>query len=102
MKQGRDSAMQDFYIVRARGAGVFFGHIKERSGSEVTMTNARRLWRWRGASDCCQLAAEGVKRPDDCQFTLFAEEIILIDVVEIQRCTEAAAEILREVQIWKS
>ena len=32
--------MEDYYIVRARGAGVFTGNIKERNGGEVTMTNS--------------------------------------------------------------
>ena len=31
------------YIIRADRAGVFYGEIKERNGSEVTMTNVRRL-----------------------------------------------------------
>ena len=38
-----------FYIVRAERAGVFFGHIRERVGSEVTMTDVRQLWYWSGA-----------------------------------------------------
>ena len=31
------------YIVRSDRAGVFFGQIKNRSGSEVTMTDVRRI-----------------------------------------------------------
>lgn len=34
------------YIVRCDRAGVFFGKIKERNGSEVTMTEVRKLWSW--------------------------------------------------------
>lgn len=37
------------YIVRCDRAGVFFGKIKERNGSEVTMTEVRKLWSWEGA-----------------------------------------------------
>lgn len=37
------------YIVRCDRAGVFFGKIKERNGSEVTMTDVRKLWSWDGA-----------------------------------------------------
>ena len=36
------------YIVRCDRAGVFFGKIKERNGSEVTMTEVRKLWSWDG------------------------------------------------------
>lgn len=31
-----------FYIIRAAEAGVFFGHIKERNGNEVTLTDCRQ------------------------------------------------------------
>ncbi len=36
------------YIVRCDRAGVFFGKIKEHNGSEVTMTEVRKLWSWDG------------------------------------------------------
>lgn len=35
---------KQYYIVRADRAGVFFGEIKERSASEITMTNVRKIW----------------------------------------------------------
>ena len=44
------------YIVRCDRAGVFFGKIKERNGSEVTMTEVRKLWNWDGACAVEQLA----------------------------------------------
>ena len=43
------------YIVRCDRAGVFFGKIKERNGSEVTMTEVRKLWSW-----------DGTKAPGNC------------------------------------
>ena len=92
---------QKYYIVRAHGAGVFFGQIKSRTGSEVTMTNVRRLYYWEGATDCSQLAAEGVKKPDECKFTMTVDEIVLIDVVEIQPCTANAVVSLKGVKEWK-
>lgn len=89
------------YIVRGDRSGVFFGEIAERNGREVTMRNVRRLWRWHGATECCQLAAEGVKEPQNCRFTLFVDEIVVLDAVEIHPCTAAAAASLREVEAWK-
>lgn len=89
------------YIVRAYGAGVFFGQIKERNGKEVTMCNARRLWHWNGATDCIQLACEGVKKPKDCKFTMIISEITLTDVVELAECTPEATANIREVAVWK-
>lgn len=31
-------------IIRADRAGVFFGTLKEKNGSEVVLTDCRRLW----------------------------------------------------------
>lgn len=41
--------MEKKVIIRADRAGVFYGTIVERNGSEVKMANCRRLWRWDGA-----------------------------------------------------
>mgnify|MGYP006355232579 FL=1 len=37
-------------IVRTYSAGVFFGEVVKRTGKEVVMRNARRLWYWSGAA----------------------------------------------------
>ena len=33
-------------IIRTYAAGVWFGRLKEKSGNEVIITEARRMWRW--------------------------------------------------------
>ena len=33
-------------IIRTYSAGVWFGRLKEKSGNEVILTDARRMWRW--------------------------------------------------------
>lgn len=33
-------------IVRTYSAGVWFGTVSQKSGNEVIVTNARRMWRW--------------------------------------------------------
>lgn len=33
-------------IVRTYSAGVWFGEVAEKSGNEVIVKNARRLWKW--------------------------------------------------------
>lgn len=90
-----------YYIVRTYSAGVFAGHIKNRNGREVTMTGARRLWYWSGAASLSQMAVEGVKRPEDCKFTVRVPEILLLEAIEIIPCTEAAEASIRGVPEWK-
>ena len=90
-----------FYIVRADRAGVFFGHIKERVGSEVTMTNVRRLWYWSGACSLSQLAVDGVKNPGECKFTVIVPEMTILGVIEIIPANEAAVKSIEAVKTWK-
>ena len=90
-----------FYIVRADRAGVFFGHIKERVGSEVTMTNVRRLWYWSGACSLSQLAVDGVKNPGECKFTVIVPEMTILGVIEIIPANEAAVKSIEAVKPWK-
>lgn len=88
-------------IVRADRAGVFFGEIKERSGSEVVMTNVRRLWYWDGAASLSQLAVNGTVRPDECKFTVVVSEMTILGVIEIIPCTKKAVESIEGVAVWK-
>lgn len=89
------------YIVRSYDAGVFYGNIKEQNANEVSMTNARCLWYWEGAASLNQLAQEGVKVPNKCQFTMLVEEVILLGVCEILPCTPEAVANIDAVPVWK-
>ena len=89
------------YIVRTDRAGVFYGEIKERSHDEVTMKNVRKLWHWNGACAVEQLAMEGVKRPDDCQFTVIVPEMVIAAPIQIIEATELACKSIEAVKEWK-
>lgn len=88
-------------IVRADRAGVFFGEIKERNGSEVVMTNVRRLWYWDGAASLSQLAVDGVSKPQNCKFTVTVEELVILGVIEIIPCTQKAIDSINSVEAWR-
>ena len=90
------------YIVRSDRAGVFFGKIKERSGSEVTMTDVRRIWYWSGAASLSQLAVEGTKKPKDCKFTVYVSEMTILGVIEIIPCTDKAEASIKGVPEWRA
>lgn len=89
------------YIVRSDRAGVFVGNIKSRKGSEVTMTNVRRVWYWDGAASLSQMAMEGVKRPNNCKFTVTVTEMTILGVIEIIPCEEEAKRNIKAVPVWK-
>ena len=92
---------EKYYIVRSKEAGVFFGKIVEKDGDEVTMTDARCLWYWSGAASLNQLANEGVKRPEECKFTVSVDDLVILGVCEILPCTKIAEENIKGVFVWK-
>lgn len=93
--------MSEYYIVRGDRSGVFFGKIAERKGSEVRMQKVRKLWYWDGACAVEQLAFDGVKKPDNCRFTVTVEEMTVTDAIQIIPCTDAAQESISGVAEWK-
>lgn len=92
---------KQMYIVRCDRAGVFFGNIKERSGTEAAMTNVRKLWYWDGAAAVEQLAVDGTSAPGDCKFTVTVPEMVVTGVIQVIPCTEKAAASLGGVKEWK-
>lgn len=94
--------MENYYIVRADRAGVFFGKIKERNGSEVMLSDCRRIWYWAGAASISQLAVDGTSRPRDCKFTITVPEITVLGVCEIIPCSEKAVAVIKAVPEWKA
>lgn len=93
---------EQFYIIRCKDAGVFFGHVKERNGSEAVLTDVRRIWYWNGAASLSQMAMEGVSQPKMCKFSVTVPEMIVLGVIELIPCTEAAVESIRGVAVWRA
>lgn len=90
-----------YVIVRGDRSGVFAGTLAENDGRKVVLTGVRRLWRWYGATECLQIATEGVKKPRECRFTVTAETITLLDAIEIIPTTEEAEANIKAVPVWK-
>lgn len=92
---------EKYYVIRGDRSGVFFGHIAKREGREVTISDCRRLWYWDGAASLSQLAAEGVKKPHKCKFTVTVQELTVLDAIELIPCAEAAVKSIQGVSEWK-
>ena len=88
------------FIVRCDRAGVFYGEIEERNGSEVKMRNVRCFWYWDGAATLLQLAAEGTAKPDNCKFTMTIDSLKVLDAIEIIPCTAKAIKSIEGVEEW--
>ena len=100
-QQMKSKYINKHVIVRANRAGVFAGTLKAKDGSEVILTNARRLWQWAGAASLSQLAMEGVKLPSESKFTMLVDEITILEVIELIPTTKAAQENINAVPVWK-
>lgn len=91
-----------YKIVRTYSAGVFAGYIEKKEGNEVTLTNARRIWKWEGAASLSQLAQSGTSKPNSCKFTEPADRVTLLNVIEILDVTAEAKNIIESVPVWKA
>ena len=90
-----------YVIVRGDRSGVFAGTLVSQEDRKVVLSGVRRLWRWYGATECLQIATEGVKEPGRCRFTLTAESITLLDAIEVIPTTAEAEAIIKAVPVWK-
>lgn len=91
----------EYCMVRTYSAGVFAGYIESRKGKEVVLRNARRIWKWAGAMELCQLSTEGTKDPSNCKFPAPVDKVILTEAIEIIPITENARKNIQEVPVWK-
>lgn len=96
---------QDFLgkkvIIRGDRSGVFFGTLVAHNGREVKLENCRRLWYWSGAASLSQLAVDGVKNPQSCNFTVSVSDIVILDAIEVILCSEKAIKCINDVPEWK-
>lgn len=90
-----------YVIIRADRAGVFAGILAEKDGSEVVLSECRRLWQWDGGASISQLALSGPSKPQNCKFTVTVDKICILGVIEIIPCTELAERTIKEVAVWR-
>lgn len=89
-----------YVIVRTYSAWVFAWYLEKRTGQEVILRNARRLWKWEGAASLSQLAVEWTKKPNDCKFPCEVDTIELLNTIEILQCTSKAQDSIASVPVW--
>ena len=92
-------------IVRTYSAGVFYtpDPIQERSadGKRGLITNARRIWYWKGAASLSQLAVDGPQCPNECKFPAAVDRIELTEIIEVLDVSDKAKSVIEAVKVWK-
>lgn len=91
----------EYVIIRTYSAGVFAGYLKSRTGKEVVLAHARRLWYWDGAASLSQLAMDGTNKPENCKFPCEVNEVTLTEMIEMLPVTEKAQKSIQDVSIWE-
>lgn len=91
-----------YCIVRTHSAGVFAGYLESRTGQEVVMREARRIFYWDGAASLSQLAMSGTSKPQNCKFPEAVDRVELLQAIEILDVTEAAKKSINSVGVWKA
>lgn len=91
----------EYKIIRTYSAGVFAGYIEKRNGKEVSIREARRIWKWAGAASLSQLAMEGTKEPSNCKFPTPVDRIVVTEAIEILDVTKEAQDSIVSVPIWE-
>lgn len=89
-----------YVVVRTYSAGVHVGVLAARNGQEVTLKDARRIWRWYGANTLHEIALHGI----DIENSRVSEpvaEITLMQAIEIIPATAEAEKNLRSAK-WQS
>lgn len=81
-------------LIRADRAGVFFGELIAKDGQEATLKDARRIYYWNGATECCQIATEGIT--SGSRVTVSVPQVTILNVIEIYLLTDKAIEKLYE------
>ena len=78
-------------IVRTYSAGAWFGTLKEKTGSEVILCDARRLWKFKAVDGIC-LSAVAQNGIEQCNSRIsIANPIQWLDSIEIIPCSVKAA-----------
>ena len=86
-------------LIRANGAGVYFGTLEKMEGNQVKVANVRNLWRWTGASCLSQIANEGVTGD---KIGPVVGSMVINNVLQVIPLTDAAIANLENQPEWKA
>ena len=97
-KSGLNSFIGQEVIIRTYSAGVWFGRLKEKSGKEVILTEARRMWRW-WANESISLSGVALYGINQEKSRIAgAIDSVWLQAIEIIPISGKAAESIRTVQ----
>lgn len=90
----------EYVLVRSNGSGCWGGVLLHRDGTECTLANARRLWRYHAAEgvSLSGVAAAGLhpQHLENCFIAAAVKFVIVLGVVEVLSTTAGARNSIEE------
>lgn len=90
-------AQTSFVIVKTRFGAVYCGYIEDRGPGYARLSEARNIWRWRGANSLNELANTGASLTE---YTRISEPCVgsveIVDAEVILECSSAAIDNLQQ------
>ena len=83
-----------YVVVRTYSAGVHVGTLVSQNGTEVVLTDARRIWRWVGANTLHEISLRGLD-VNRSMVSESVEKITLTQAIEVIPATAEAERVLR-------
>ena len=94
-KDTLNKQLGEFVIIRTYSAGVWFGKLSEKSGNEVILTEARRMYQWwaKKSISLSGVAKYGIKNEESkiCP----ALDNVWLEAIEILSLTKTAIESIK-------
>jgi len=92
VKSGLNKMIGEKVIIRTYSAGVWFGTLTEKEGSEVIIADARRMWRWQ-AKESISLSGLAIHGLDQERSQIVqAVKSVWLEAIEMITCSEIAKE----------
>ena len=89
-------------IVRTYVAGVWFGEIEQKSGKEVILKNARRMWRWH-TKESISLSSVAMHGVDSSKSKIaMSVPSVWLEAIELMPCADAAIKSIGDCENAKS
>lgn len=89
-------------VVRTYSAGVHVGTpVGKLRGREITLKNAHRVWRWRGANTLSELSQKGCDMNGGTRISEAVPLVTLTEAIEVIPCSVEAAKNLTTAR-WTS
>lgn len=89
-------------IIRTQSAGVHYGELSEKSGKEVILKNARRLWYWKtanGGISLSEVANAGLNKDSKVCAPV---DFIWLEAIEIIPCAKEAIKNIEAANEYKA